>query len=523
MGKVAEAERGLAGVQSGKGTSDDKSLTEKLADARGAVNTAAAEEKAAQLKAAHLEKELTGQRKMLAAKEKEGASAATELSTKGAAVERAAQAMSALGFDPADAQRLSASRQATASAVRQAQDATDRLRAQLGGVEFQYTNPEANFDRSRVKGRVVKLLELKDSTTATALEVVAGGKLWQVVVDSDATSKALIDKGRLRQRATIIPLNRIQYRTPTDTQLGAAAKASGGDARSALSLVGYEEDVANAIKYVFGGAFVASTSAHAKAVAFDRNVQMRCVTLEGDLFDPSGTLTGGSRAAGASVLATMHALSEAEGELQRLKGELASLDERWRATEQRGKEHAKLEQAHDMAVHALRLARDRLAASEAAQLAEAVRSGEEGLAAAKAAAGAAKGKASAAVEEASRLEKEIKLFGQERDARLKEAEKALKRARADVADARQKLKARLRMLPALRRLGSIPRSTVARCAAFGFPRISRGCMQGTALSAPARPSLPFSAGQGGEEQGPDRGPRLRRARDRVAGRADRRR
>lgn len=63
MGKVAEAERGLAGVQSGKGTSDDKSLAEKLADARGAVNTAAAEEKAAQLKAAHLEKELTGQRK----------------------------------------------------------------------------------------------------------------------------------------------------------------------------------------------------------------------------------------------------------------------------------------------------------------------------------------------------------------------------------------------------------------------------------------------------------------------------
>lgn len=352
--------------------------------------------------------------------------------------------MAALNFDPQEAQRLSAGRQATASAVRQAQDTVDRLKAQLGGVEFQYSDPEAGFDRRRVKGRVVKLLELKEPAAATALEVVAGGKLWQVVVDTDATSKALIDKGRLKQRCTIIPLNRIQYRTPTDQQLSAAARASGGDARSALSLVGYEEDVANAMRYVFGGAFVASTSAQAKAVAFDRNVQMRCVTLEGDLFDPSGTLTGGSRATGNSVLSTMHALSEAEEELSRLKAELAQLEERWRATEHKGREYAKLEQAHDMAAHALKLARERLAASEAAQLAEAVRAGEEGLAEAKAAAVAAKAKAKAAVEEAARLEKEIKLFGQERDARLKEAEKTLKKARADVADARQKLKVRRR-------------------------------------------------------------------------------
>lgn len=94
---------------------------------------------------------------------------------------------------------------------------------------------------------------------------------------------------------------------------------------------------------------------------------MRCVTLEGDLFDPSGTLTGGSRATGQSVLSTMHALAEAEEQLDGLKAELARLEERWRATEARGREYAKLEQAHDMAAHALKLAKDRLAASEAAQ------------------------------------------------------------------------------------------------------------------------------------------------------------
>jgi structural maintenance of chromosome 2 len=197
----------------------------------------------------------------LGTKEKEGASAAAELASKGAAVEKAAAAMASLKFDPQEAAKLGASRQATAASVRAAQDTTDRLRSQLGGVEFQFSDPEAGFDRGKVKGRVVKLLQLRDPAAATALEVVAGGKLWQVVVDSDATSKALIDKGRLRQRVTIIPLNRIQHRTPTDGQLSAAARTSNGDARSALSLVGFEDDVAAAMRYVFGNAFVASARA----------------------------------------------------------------------------------------------------------------------------------------------------------------------------------------------------------------------------------------------------------------------
>ena len=49
---------------------------------------------------------------------------------------------------------------------------------------------------------------------------------------------------------------------------------------------------------------------------------MKCVSHEGDLFDPSGTLTGGSRAAGASVLARLHALSVAEAELETCKAAL---------------------------------------------------------------------------------------------------------------------------------------------------------------------------------------------------------
>lgn len=42
---------------------------------------------------------------------------------------------------------------------------------------FNYKEPERNFDHSTVKGLVAKLVGLRDSKTATALEVVAGGKV----------------------------------------------------------------------------------------------------------------------------------------------------------------------------------------------------------------------------------------------------------------------------------------------------------------------------------------------------------
>lgn len=77
------------------------------------------------------------------------------------------------------------------------------------GLDFRYRDPEPNFQASRVKGVVAKLVQVKDSAAATALEVAAGGKLYQVVVDSEATGKALLSKGQLRCRVTIIPLNRV--------------------------------------------------------------------------------------------------------------------------------------------------------------------------------------------------------------------------------------------------------------------------------------------------------------------------
>jgi len=46
-------------------------------------------------------------------------------------------------------------------------------------VDFAYRDPERGFDRGRVKGVVARLVRVKDASAATALEVAAGGKLYQ--------------------------------------------------------------------------------------------------------------------------------------------------------------------------------------------------------------------------------------------------------------------------------------------------------------------------------------------------------
>ena len=81
----------------------------------------------------------------------------------------------------------------------------------MPSLSFDYDSPYPGFDRSKVKGLVASLISLKpsDYDKATALEITAGGRLYNVIVQDPKVGQDLIDKGRLRKRITIIPLNGI--------------------------------------------------------------------------------------------------------------------------------------------------------------------------------------------------------------------------------------------------------------------------------------------------------------------------
>lgn len=56
------------------------------------------------------------------------------------------------------------------------------------------------------------------------LQVAAGGKLFNIVVDTENTGKQLLQNGELRRRVTIIPLNKIQGHSVSSRVQNAAVR-----------------------------------------------------------------------------------------------------------------------------------------------------------------------------------------------------------------------------------------------------------------------------------------------------------
>lgn len=288
----------------------------------------------------------------------------------------------------------------------------ETLSAQLEGrLAFEYRDPEKGFDRSRVKGLVARLVTLKDAQTATAVEVVASAKLYQarvsvclgvsgcacfvcvkprhrhrqltssealpstidwptlphqVVTDTEQTGKLLLQKGGLKRRVTIIPLNKISRHVVEASRVSKAqqlAGAKGGTARLALELVGYDEEVRAAMEHVFGSTLVCDSLEVAKTLTFDKAVGKRTVTLDGDSFDPSGTLTGGSRQSVGAVLGKLQELNQAAATLREKEAQCAALAAALAKQSQSSKEHDRLAGLLEMKEHELQLLEERASQS----------------------------------------------------------------------------------------------------------------------------------------------------------------
>ncbi|MXQ93870.1 hypothetical protein E5288_WYG008129 [Bos mutus] len=204
----------------------------------------------------------------------------------------------------------------------------EALLARFPNLRFAYRDPEKNWNRNCVKGLVASLISVKDSSATTALELVAGDRLYNVVVDTEVTGKKLLEKGELKRRYTIIPLNKISSRCIAPETLRIAQNLVGpNNVHVALSLVEYKPELQKAMEFVFGMTFVCDNMDNAKKVAFDKRIMTRTVTLGGDVFDPHGTLSGGARSQAASILMKFQELKDVQDELRTKENELRALEE----------------------------------------------------------------------------------------------------------------------------------------------------------------------------------------------------
>eukprot|EP00897_Mesotaenium_endlicherianum_P005690 jgi/Mesen1/5149/ME000255S04119 len=440
---LSNAELEYEGVQAGRSgqLGEDKSFAEKINDAKAAAVEAQTQAKQAKLTIQHLEKELVKKRKLLQGKQKEANGLQAELAAMKAEMDKCTLALAAQNYDEAHGAELE-------SIKKEKGDSTKRLKSKVGelaanlNVGFTYDNPEKGFNRSKVKGVVARLFSMRDVSAATALEVVAGGRLHNVVVDTEHTGKLLLEKGGLKRRVTLIPLNKIDARKiPSQVQAAAARLVGAENVRPALSLVEYDSDVEAAMAYVFGGHFVCKDSATAQKVAFHPDILTPCVTLEGDVFSPSGLLTGGSRSKGGVLLTKLKELAEGEAQLRADEALLKDVLAELAGLAEVGAKHKKLSAELQLKGHQLALLEERIQQSEHHQLGEEVAAMEAEVGAARELAASAEARQSQCGSEVAALEQEAAEQGKAREARLKQLELKMKSAKQAHAAASKELKA----------------------------------------------------------------------------------
>ena len=158
---------------------------------------------------------------------------------------------------------------------------------------------EAGLDG--IHGPVAQLGEVEE-LHRLALEVAAGARLGQVVVDDDRIAARAIEllKSRRAGRLTFLPLNKIRGGASSSGNSAAFQRGSnpgggisnGGDGLvgRAVELVRFEPVYGEVFRYVFGDTLVFRDLASARRELG----RARAVTLDGELLEKSGAMTGGS-------------------------------------------------------------------------------------------------------------------------------------------------------------------------------------------------------------------------------------
>ncbi|XP_075111313.1 structural maintenance of chromosomes protein 2-1 isoform X2 [Nicotiana tabacum] len=439
---LEEHEKEYQGVLAGKSSgNEEKCLEEQLADAKVEVGNAETELKQLQTKINHCEKELKGKKTQLLSKREEAAAVEKELNNGRKQVEKLQKALESLSYKEEQMDSFQSDRAVEVEAIQKLKDEIRVLSSRLANIDFTYSDPVKNFNRSKVKGVVAKLIKVKDSSAMTALEVSAGGKLFNIVVDTEDTGKQLLQKGGLRKRVTIIPLNKIQTHPVQPRYQNAATRLVGkGNAEVAISLIGYDEELKSAMEYVFGSTFVCKTIDAAREVAFSREVGIPSVTLEGDIFQPSGLLTGGSRRGGGDLLRQLHALAEAESKLLFHQKCLSEIDAKINQLLPLQRKFKDLKAQLELASYDLSLSQSRAEQNEHHKLGELVKRLEQELGEAKSAVEEKRLVYESCLAKVSCLEKSIHDHAGNRASRLKDLEKKVKTIKNQMQSALKDLK-----------------------------------------------------------------------------------
>ncbi len=203
-----------------------------------------------------------------------------------------------------------------------------------------------------IHGPVSRLIKTEDQFTV-AIEIALGAAMQQIVVDTEQNAKSAIQflKRTGAGRATFLPISAIQPRYLQERDLA----QSGGFVGVASQLVQCNEQYRKIVDNLLGRTVIVQNLDCAVAMGKAFSNRFRIVTLDGQVVNQGGSMTGGSMSKDAGILSRANELEKLNGQLQAMQAQKEAQEKDLREL-QRTVAHAEFEQT--TAMEQLRSAED---------------------------------------------------------------------------------------------------------------------------------------------------------------------
>lgn len=218
----------------------------------------------------------------------------------------------------ADYDKLVRSLEEKQSKARMLSDLEKNMEGFAGSVKA-VMRQSASKALSGINGTLAQLISV-DNDYSTAVEVALGAAMQNIVVDNEADAKRAINylKQNNQGRATFLPVSAIKPRYIDEKNLD----DNFGFVDIAANLVYCDAKYKNIVSNLLGRVMIVEDIDCAIGISKRYNNKYKIVTLDGQVMNPGGSMTGGSRSRGAGILSRANMIDELNAEAEKIKAQV---------------------------------------------------------------------------------------------------------------------------------------------------------------------------------------------------------
>ena len=199
---------------------------------------------------------------------------------------------------------------------------TERYEGYGNSIKKIMTNPQC---KNGLLGVVADIIRV-DKKYEVAIETALGASIQNIVTDNEESAKRTIHylKENKLGRATFLPLTSMRNPSSFSNQ---QALSEAGVVGVADSLVSVDKEYLGLARQLLGRTVIVDHIDNAIAISRKYNQTIRIVTLEGELLNPGGSITGGTFKNASNLLSRRREIEELEKYTKELKDETTKIEE----------------------------------------------------------------------------------------------------------------------------------------------------------------------------------------------------